>query len=135
LLSSKEINMLSKQGNLIILYFATCVVLCSIFLSGCGTTYRYTYPGHKTFIDENVALLHVGISSKQIQDIFGEPDEQYVGKFGADVGEEWNGRVWIYFTELDQRLKHVKRYKKNVFVFYPTEGDMKLNHWEIESLK
>lgn len=127
--------MLSKHNNLILIHSVVKFLLCSIFVSSCATTYRYTYPGHKTFTNENVVQLRVGMSPEEVSGIFGEPDEQYVGKFGADVGEEWNGKVWIYFTSLDTRLKHAKRYKKNVFVFYPTEGDMKLNHWEIEALK
>lgn len=132
---NEEIIMFSRKYNLMILYFTVCVFFCSILLSGCGTTYRYSYPGHKTFTEENIALLRVGMSSEQVLSIFGNPDEQYVGQFGADVGEKWNGRVWVYFTKLDPRLKHAKRYMKNVFVFHPTEGDIRLNHWEIEKEK
>ena len=127
--------MRSKYSKLMFSHSVVKFLLCGIFLSGCATTYRYVYPGHKTFTNENVGRVRVGMSSEEVLGIFGEPDEQYVTKFGSSVGEEWNGRVWIYFTTLDLRLMHAKRYKKNMFVFSPTEGDMKLNHWEIESLK
>jgi outer membrane protein assembly factor BamE (lipoprotein component of BamABCDE complex) len=108
------------------------ILLCGALFSGCATTYQYSYPGHKTFTHDNVALIRVGMSAEQVKSIFGEPDEQYTAPFGSDVGDEWNGRVWIYFTQRDPRLQHVKRYKKNVFVFYPPDGEMKLNHWDIE---
>ena len=119
----------SKQT---LLRSVTAFLISTLILSGCATTYRLSYPGHKTFTDVNVARLRVGMSAEEIRSIFGEPDEEYTAEFGSGVGNEWKGRVWIYFTRLDPKLMYAKRYKKNVFVFYPAEGNMRLNHWEIE---
>lgn len=120
-----------KAGRgLIVGVFCLCGAVA--FLTGCAARYTYSYPGHKTFTHDNLSRIHVGMSSEEIRATFGEPDEQYVGEFGADTDTAWTGQVWIYFTELDKNLRYVKRYKKNVFVFYPAEGDMRLNHWEIE---
>lgn len=124
---------LRNSRSIMLLSLYCC--LCCLLLLACAVPYSYSYPGHKTFTHDNIELLRVGMSSSEILRIFGEPDEQYVSTFGADVGEEWSGRVWIYFTKLDTRLQYAKRYQKNMFVFYPSEGDMKLNHWEIEALK
>jgi len=114
----------------IILMLSLAVVLAS--LAGCAARSGYSYPGCDSFTDENVSALHVGMSHEDVIAVFGTPDEQYVSEFGADVGDPWTGRALVYFTELDTSLEHVKRYKKNVLVFHPSEGDMKLNHWELE---
>lgn len=100
--------------------------------AGCATSYRYFYPGCKDFTEDQVSQLYVGMPPEEIVDLLGVPQEQYTAEFGADVGEPWTGRAFVYFTELDRDLKYAKRYKKNLLVFYPSEGAMKLNHWELE---
>ncbi len=103
------------------------------FLSGCAVPYNYpSYPGHKTFIGTNMSQLHVGMTASQLRTIFGAPDQTYDAVFGENVGEAWTGQVWLYFTEIDPTFKHVKRYKKNTFVFYRSGGQELLNHWNIE---
>jgi hypothetical protein len=109
------------------------VVSLACILSGCATTYTYSCPGHNSFGDENVSQLHVGMDSADVFEIFGQPDEELDARFGADVGDEWTGRVWIYFIERDWVYKYAIRYKKNVFVFYPVDGQLLLNNWEFES--
>jgi len=113
-------------------FSVVCILFSSAIISGCASTYRYTYPGHKTFTESNVAKLEVGMSAEEVQMLFGSPDEEYTGTFGADVGMEWTGNTWLYFTDVDKSLMYAKRYKKNIFVFHPPDGDMKLNHWEFE---
>ena len=68
----------------------------------------------------------------EVQAIFGSPDKTYDASFGKDVGEPWTGRVWLYFTKVDPNFMHVKRYKKNLLVFYLPGDQMKLNHWVFE---
>jgi hypothetical protein len=114
------------------IYISVKLAVLSIFLLGCASTYQYTYPGHKTFTEDNISKLSVGMSSEEIRTIFGDPDEVYTAEFGQNTDEVWTGKVWLYFTELDTQLKYAKRYKKNMFVFYPPEGEMTLNHWKIE---
>ncbi|MFH1689540.1 MAG: hypothetical protein ABIE42_04800 [Candidatus Eisenbacteria bacterium] len=114
-----------------ITFMALCLV-AALVLGGCATTYKYSYPGCKAFTDENVGQLRVGMPYADAVALFGDPDEQYVSEFGADAGEPWTGRALVYFTELDKELKYAKRYKKNVLMFHPSEGEMKLNHWELE---
>ena len=107
-------------------------ILGLVLLSGCASTYRYSYPGCKTFTDENVAQLRVGMSHAEVIALFGDPDEQYVSEYGTDVGEPWTGRALLYFTEVDRDLQYAKRYRKHLLVFFPSEGEMRLNHWELE---
>ena len=104
----------------------------TVFQQGCTSTYTYSYPGHSTFTAENANRLYTGMSSDEVRAIFGNPDKAYDASFGKSVGEPWTGRVWLYFTEKDRKFRHVKRYKKNLFVFYPPGDQMKLNHWVIE---
>ena len=111
-----------------ILIIAGCIFL----LLGCATVYQYSYPGHETFTNTNIALLRSGMTPTEVQGIFGKPDVVYDASFGENVGEPWAGRVWVYFTKEDPSFEHVKRYKKNMLVFYPPGENMKLNHWDIE---
>ena len=111
---------------------AVCLI-SALVLTSCAPTYRYSRQGHSTFVDENVAQLHVGMLPSEVVALFGQPDEQYVSSFGADVGEPWTGRAWLYFVRRDSRLLYVHRYEKCTFVFYPADGDMTLNHWELEN--
>lgn len=126
--------MCRKNRRIVIMMLLWCCFCCLSFLA-CAVPYTYSYPGHKTFTYDNIELLRVGMSSSEVSGILGEPDEQYVSKFGAAVGDEWVGRVWVYFIKPDPNLQYAKRYMKNMLVFYPSEDDMKLNHWEIEAVK
>ena len=113
-----------------------CLVACLLLLvvlSSCASSYRYSHRGHSTFVEENIAQLHVGMLPEEVLALFGEPDEHYVSSFGADVGEPWSGSVWVYFIQRDARLSFARRYEKCVFVFHPPQGYMKLNHWELET--
>lgn len=101
-------------------------------VQGCAVPYTYSYPGHTTFTVDNTNRLHTGMGSNEVRAIFGTPDKTYDAPFGENVGEPWTGRVWLYFTKVDPKFTHVKRYKKNLFVFYPPGDQMKLNHWVIE---
>ena len=77
----------------------------------------------------------MGMSSHQVKSALGPPDFTYVSKFGRESqGGEWVGMVWVYFGEEDPRYKHVERRMKDLYVFYPPEGGMRLNHWKIEIL-
>lgn len=107
-------------------------ILGVVLLAGCAPAYRYSHSECRTFTDENVAQLRVGMSHAEVIALFGDPDEQYVSEYGADVGEPWTGRALIYFTNVDKDLEYAKRYRKNLLVFFPSEGEMTLNHWELE---
>jgi len=105
----------------------------AFFLPGCAVPYKFPhYQGHKTFTGGNINQLHVGMPAHQFRTIFGPPDVTYETTFGENVGEPWIGQVWLYFTKKDPRFRHVKRYKKNMFVFYASGGQKLLNHWTIE---
>ncbi len=126
-----------KQSRVCMLQSVFWLVIVTLMFSawGCSPRYVYEYPGHQTFTQANLAQVHVGMSASEVRALFGNPDEIYIGRFGSAVGEEWRGQVWIYFTEKDSRLRRVKRYRKNVFVFYPAQGsddELRLNHWEME---
>ena len=104
----------------------------TVFQLGCAAPYTYSYPGHSTFTAANTNRLYTGMSSDEVRALFGSPDKAYDASFGKSVGEPWTGRVWLYFTEIDRKFKHLNRYRKNLFVFYPPGDQMKLNHWVIE---
>lgn len=116
--------------------FLTIILIVAgltFFLYSCAVPYKYpSYPGHKTFIETNISQLRIGMTTDQCLAIFGRPDKTYDATFGENVGEAWTGHVWLYFTERDPTFEHVKRYKKNTFVFYTSGGQKLLNHWNIE---
>ena len=114
------------------LVYVLIAVWLAVFFLGCTAPYTYSYPGHSTFTEENTNRLYTGMSSDEVRMLFGTPDKAYDASFGKSVGEPWTGRVWLYFTKRDRNFKHVKRYEKNLFVFYPPGNQMKLNHWIIE---
>ena len=103
-----------------------------VFQQGCAAPHTYSYVGHTTFTIDNVNRLHTGMSPDDVRDVFGTPDKIYDASFGKNVGEPWTGRVWLYFTQVDRTFIYVKRYKKNLLVFYPPGEQMRLNHWVIE---
>ena len=102
-----------------------------IFQQGCASSHTYSY-GHTTFTMDNMNQLHTGMSPDEVRTMFGSPDKIYDASFGKNVGEPWTGRVWLYFTQVDRKFIYVKRYKKNLLVFYPPGRQMRLNHWVIE---
>ena len=103
-----------------------------VFQQGCAAPHTYSYVGHTTFTIDNVNRLHTGMSPDDVRDVFGAPDKIYDASFGKNVGDPWTGRVWLYFTQVDRKFIYVKRYKKNLLVFYPPSEQMRLNHWVIE---
>ena len=108
------------------------VVGFTMLQQGCTAPYTYSYPGRITFTIENINRLYTGMSPDEVRAIFGSPDRIYNASFGKNVGEPWTGRVWLYFTREDPKFRYVKRYKKNLLVFYPLGEQMRLNHWVIE---
>ena len=114
-----------------IVFTLATLVLASMILDCAPTSKRY-YPAYYAFSEANKKRLHVGMTAKEAQSIFGKPDVVYDAVFGQDVGESWQGRVWLYFTRPDPSLKYVVRYEKNMLVFYPPGDHMRLNYWQIE---
>ena len=104
----------------------------TVLQQGCTTPYAYSYPGRTTFTIDNVNRLYTGMSPDEVRAIFGSPDKIYNASFGKNVGEPWTGRSWLYFTKVDPKFIYVKRYKKNLLVFYPPGEQMRLNHWVVE---
>ena len=79
-------------------------------------------------------LPQVGMTAEEVSARLGEPDAEYVSEFGSESDSgPWQGRAWIYFGDVDERYRHIDRRHKNLLVFYPAEGDMRLNHWERET--
>lgn len=112
--------------------YLTLILVTAGFIvlqQGCTT---HTYPGHTTFTVDNINQLRTGMSPDEVRAIFGSPDKVYDASFGKNVGEPWPGRVWLYFTKVDPKFRHVERYKKNLLIFYLLGEQMRLNHWVIE---
>lgn len=108
------------------------VVGFTVLQQGCATPYTYSYPERTTFTIDNVNRLYTGMSPDAVRAIFGSPDKTYDASFGKNVGKPWTGRVWLYFTKVDPKFIYVKRYRKNLLVFYPPGEQMRLNHWVVE---
>ena len=104
----------------------------SVCQQGCAASHTYSYVGHTTFSVDNVNRIYTGMNPDEVRSIFGSPDKIYDASFGKNIGEPWTGRVWLYFTQVDRKFIYVKRYKKNLLVFYPPGKQMRLNHWVIE---
>ena len=125
--------MFHKHGFRLFDRLSPIIIAGGIFLYSCAIPYEFpTYPGHNTFIESNISKLKVGMKSTDVKMIFGIPDKMYNATFGEDVGKPWTGQVWLYFTNVDPKFQHVKRYKKNTFVFYISDENRLLNHWIIE---
>jgi len=78
--------------------------------------------------------LKAGLSAEAVRASLGEPDAAFLSEFGDETSEgKWIGMVWIYFGERDPEFKLVKRRVKDTYVFYPPEGQMRLNHFVLES--
>ena len=103
-----------------------------VFKQGCTLPHTYSYGGHTTFTIDSVNQLHTGMNPDEVRAIFGSPDKIYNASFGKNAGEPWTGRVWLYFTRVDREFRYVKRYKKNLLIFFPPGEQMRLNHWVIE---
>jgi len=74
------------------------------------------------------------MTPEEVLGVLGEPDARYDSVFGESTeGGEWNGRVWLYFGDPDPSLKHLERRRKDLYVFYPPDDGMLLNHWALES--
>jgi hypothetical protein len=113
-----------------------CVLLftlATVVQIGCAPVYRYSYAGHATVVRGSLQGFRTGMTAGEVQAQLGAPDKVFDAEFGAAVGQQWTGTVWLYFLEEDRAFRHVRRYKKAVFVFYPRGENMRLNHWDVES--
>jgi hypothetical protein len=99
---------------------------------GCSGSIKYNPVTHPGLAGPVADRLAVGMSSEEVEALLGPPNETYEAEFGADVGEEWTGVVWLYFIERDEKLRKAVRYRKARLVFYETEEGLRLNHWDIE---
>jgi hypothetical protein len=101
-----------------------CVWGCSLF--------KVQY--HPEFVVERVDMVRVGMTPAEVVDLFGRPDAQFKMVFGTDVGEEWEGLVYKYFTVSDDRYEYAERMLTNTFAFDLTKDPPGLNHWTIEHI-
>lgn len=91
--------------------------------------------------------IHVGINYYELTNILGRaPDTVYTAEFGTATARPWTGKVHKYFMDFDPRFKmYVQRRgiiqleegkhrrMENTYVFYETEGNLRLNHWREET--
>jgi hypothetical protein len=73
------------------------------------------------------------MTAEEVRSILGDPHESFITRLGQESeGGAWDATVWIYFGERDERYLEVERLRKDMFFFYPPDGDMRLNHWVLE---
>jgi hypothetical protein len=112
-------------------YVNRCFVFLVLFilLIGCATTSKKRL---KSFNVSTVNSLQVGMTTYEIEKLFGPPDSQYLMTFGEDTEESWQGLVYHYYTIRDPHYETIDVRLSNTFVFYANGSSPKLNHWKIQ---
>ena len=77
------------------------------------------------FNEENIDKLRIGMSSTEVREIFGAPNEVSVSTCGgATAGGAWTCETWKYRSS--------SSYKTNNFVFSVDKGTKLLNSWDVK---
>jgi hypothetical protein len=97
---------------------AILVALLPSFLFGCATT-----PPSR-FTSDNIAALHQGMSTRDVQALFGPPDSVRNTMCGKDEGR-WQCEIWSYKREGERNP-----YITNAFWFSVRQGTL-LNSWDV----
>jgi hypothetical protein len=99
--------------------------------SACAPTTTAIRP--RTLLPSAMTQIEVGVGPDVLTRLFGPPDSTYVMNFGKELGQEWQGVAWRYYTARDTRYSHAVEFRRSVFYFYRTPGgDLKLNHWVLD---
>lgn len=108
----KLLNLESKTNKL----FLFLLPLLSLVVS-CAIT--------SAFNEENIDKLKIGMTSTEVREIFGAPNEVSVSTCGAaTAGGAWTCETWKYRSS--------SSYKTNNFVFSVDKGTKLLNSWDVK---
>jgi hypothetical protein len=109
-------------------YWFNIVLLIFVFSIGCATAGKKHL---KNFSPSTVSSLKVGMTTYEIEKLFGPPDSQYLMTFGENTEEPWDGLVYKYYTIPDPKYQTIDARISNSFIFYAGGSAPQLNHWEI----
>jgi hypothetical protein len=88
------------------------------FITGCAFT-------PSSFNEANIDSLRIGMSSTEVREMFGAPNEVSVATCGgATAGGAWTCETWKYRTS--------SSYRTNNFVFSVQQNTKLLNSWDIK---
>jgi hypothetical protein len=96
------------------LLFSVCIAIAA--LTGCSTL-------PSAFSTENIMKIHQGMSSDEIQAMFGNPKSIRSDVCGAATGNPWNCTTWEY-GEFP--------YDRATFTFSGERGSYVLNNFKID---
>lgn len=110
-----------------LLILATAVAL----VSSC----TYAISGRNlTFTNANVMALKVGMTTDEVQAVFGPPDRMKSATCGgATRSGEWPCLMWYYDVEKSSD-GFVEEVKTNTLTFNARTSPPRLNDWEIERM-
>ncbi len=105
---------------------AICITSSSIALlnlSGCAEIQSPLKPS--PFSEANIDKLSVGMSSSEVRQIFGAPNEVRTAVCGAATGKPWNCETWRYQLRSNS-------YMSNRFTFSVDGKNKYLNDWDVK---
>lgn len=98
------------------------VILIGMFVTSCSSLSTITSELPNTFTTENIMKTHEGMTSDQIQKIFGTPKKVSQAVCGAKHGNAWNCITWEY-GEFP--------YDRASFIFNGSDKKIVLNNFDI----
>ena len=109
-----------------------CHLICwslvlSIFM-GCVTI----FPRHPEFTSKNILDIKVGMTQKEIEDIFGSPDRTATMTIGTKTTDPWQGLIYYYDMKKNQIGKDKQVAYTNTFCFVLDIQPPLLRSWELE---
>ncbi len=98
-------------------------IIVSVFLTGCVSPNTPS-----PFTTKNAMRVKTHIHSDMILKMFGEPKSIRVSTCGGKTGKSWQCTEWKYSNYC---------YNGNCFTFYTSDkdGELYLNHWELNDLR
>ena len=102
-------------------------MLLTFFVS-CATA---PPPRHSEFTKKNILSLHAGMTTSEVEAIFGQPEYTSVRTFGAKTAKTWNGLIYTYNMGKHPEGKYENTDNTNTLVFSLSFSPPRLNHWNI----
>jgi len=87
---------------------------------------------NSVFMTSSVSSIRQGMTTTDVEVLFGKPDVAYEATYGEETGNPWDAIVWKYYVDQDPDFQFEKRYRTNTFVFFRGNNPPILNHWTLE---
>lgn len=89
-----------------------------------------SFPKHPAFTQQNLLLLNQGMTTTEVESIFGLPDRTYFKAFFNEGGAPWRGLVYEYDMGYNPRGEYIRNL--NSLVFSIEHFTTALIHWDIQ---